>query len=209
MTSAVTSSLYNVTKTNTYFVAGVEDYEVAVQHGGMVRWGYDQAAEYFGTAKTMSGALLGNEGTSVVKKFSSGDTYDSFTVSQLLEAASVSLCTDSDCANTDTRFTGGTILVELRYKNRIGHLVPEINEDMDYYYHVTLLSSLESNTPMEIYPDLNFPYGFKRVKIERTGVTVVFNLTGGIGRFNFEKGWVYFAAGCFMFVVVDYLFQLM
>lgn len=209
VSSAVTSSLYTVSKTNTFFVAGVEDYEVAVQHGGMVRWGYDKAAEYFGTVKTMSGALLGKNSGQVVKKFSSSNTYDSMTVAQLLKAAGVSLCDGSDCSNTDTRFTGGTILVELRYKNRIGHTVPEINEEMDYYYHCTLLPSLESNKPVETYPDLTFPYGYSRVKIERTGVTVVFNLTGGIGKFNFEKGWVYFAGGCFMFVVVDYLFQLM
>jgi hypothetical protein len=207
LTSATTSSLYTATKSNTYFVAGIESYDVAVQHGGMVKWGYSKASEYFGTSKTMSGALLGNGGESIVKKFSASGTYDSFTVAELLKAAGVSLCTDSDCANTDTRFAGGTLLVELRYKNRISHMVPEINEDMDYYYHVTLLPSLDANVPTDIYPDMTYPLGYSRIKVQRTGVTVVFNLTGGVGRYDFAKGWVYLAGGCFMFVVLDYIFH--
>lgn len=187
----------------------VEDYEVAVQHGGMVKWGYQKASEYFGTAKTMSGALLGKGGESVVKKFSSSTAYDTFTVDELLEAAGKSMCTTSDCENTDIRYTGGTILVELRYKNRIGRLVPEINEEMDYYYHAIWLPSLNANTPTDTYPDLSLPYGYSRIKVQRTGITVAFNLTGGISRFDFAKGWIYFTGGCFMFVFVDYLFQLM
>jgi hypothetical protein len=209
-TSATTSSLYTVNETSTYFVAGVEDYEVYVQHGGMVKWGYGEDSEYYGTAKTMTGALLGSAGNSVEKTFKSTNAYDIIKVSELLSAVDNSMCTAATCDTSDARYTGGTILVELRYKNRISHMTPEINEDMDYYYHCTLLPSLEDNTMTDIYPDLsgNYPYGKARMKLERSGFTVVFKITGAIGKFSFSVGWVHFVAGCFMFIVADWVFQL-
>eukprot|EP00615_Pteridomonas_danica_P010653 CAMPEP_0114333718 /NCGR_PEP_ID=MMETSP0101-20121206/3925_1 /TAXON_ID=38822 ORGANISM="Pteridomonas danica, Strain PT" /NCGR_SAMPLE_ID=MMETSP0101 /ASSEMBLY_ACC=CAM_ASM_000211 /LENGTH=372 /DNA_ID=CAMNT_0001464797 /DNA_START=178 /DNA_END=1293 /DNA_ORIENTATION=+ len=207
-TSATTSTLYTVNNTNTYFVAGVEDYEVYVQHGGMVKWGYSKGAEFYGTSKTMSGALLGDSGESVEKTFKTTNAYDVMKVSDLLSAAGQSMCTASTCSSDDTRYTGGTILVELRYKNRVDHMSAEFIEDMDYYYHATYLPNLNDNVVSDIYPDLsNHPYGKARVKIERAGYTIVFKMTGGVGKVSFSVGWVHFVAGCFMFVIVDAVFQ--
>lgn len=54
--SGVSTSVYSTVASSTYYVTGVEDMELYIQHGGMVPWGFKNDEDfYFGTSRTMDG----------------------------------------------------------------------------------------------------------------------------------------------------------
>lgn len=209
-----TADLYTATKEESFFVAGVEDFEVAVDHGGLARWGQRKQSEYYGTSFTMNGALLGKDGANYedrIKTYSDKASTDLIKVSDLLKAAGASkLCPTADACDADSsRYAGATLLVELRYKNRVTWGQTVLVDDLDYTYRAVVLEELSAATKVDIYPDLSGGnlYGYKRVRVERFGLNIAFRVTGAIGRFSFERLWIAFASGCFAFLFAQWLFR--
>jgi hypothetical protein len=213
--ASATNELFVATKQASYFAAGVEDFEVAISHGGLARWGQSKASEYFGTTKTMTGALLAPEGLNLedaIQTFSKADPTDVIKVSDLLKAAGAdALCTTAaSCAvATNARLEGATLVVELRYKNRVHWGETTLVNDLDYTYRAVLLEGVTAATKTEVHPDTSTGnlLGYKRTRVERKGLNVAFTTTGSIGRFSFEKLWISFASGCFAFLFATWLFR--
>jgi len=141
-------------------------------------------------------------------------------VSTLLAAAGLDLCdTASDCdADTDPRLSGATLLVELQYNNLVSWAEWASKlayaDTLTYAYKVSRIDSAEgdgvgASTFTDVHPDLTAdPLGKSRITVERSGITVVFEVSGTVGKFSFYEFWVACVAGAGAFGAAALLFML-
>jgi len=145
--------------------------------------------------------------------------YDVLPVSTLLEAAGLDLCeTAESCdAETDPRLSGATLLVELQYNNLVSwsDWASKIAyaDTLSYAYKVSRIDSAQGDgigaaTVTDVHPDLSGgkPLGQSRITVERSGITVAFQVAGTVGKFSFYRFWVACVVGAGAFGLAALLF---
>lgn len=185
------------------YVAGIEDYTVRIKH-------YAQATRHFlstnfpsrySVVSDKSAGKLLDANNNVLKSFDASGQTDDISVATLLQAAGATLdtaCTGTGCIDGTAQRRGGIVLfVTVEWTNLDNMELP-----MHYLYRVKRLDNALFNRKERLATGLD---ATTRTIVQRTGVNVVFAVTGTVGRFDFPVFLVYLASTLVFFVIISLL----
>ena len=209
--------LWNTTKgsNDTYFVADVESYTLQIDHSAQAPTldVKGQGNEIVGRLKSTnatqcrtradaSSDLAGNDHTNSAPCYippqhpPTGQLFDIFQVSTILDAAELSLDSES-YGNHSVRYRGSTILVAINYRNTWPW--SQYSSNVTYSYDLTVLKnsefSIEEKTPHEGGAVGDFEW--RRYH----GIRLVFLMSGEFGEFQFSQFMLCMATSTWMITV--------
>ena len=209
------SRLWNTTEgsNHTYFVGDIESYTLLIDHSAQAPTlsVKGQGNEIVGRLKSVNASqcrVLGDATSDLEGKYNTneapcyippqhpptGQLFDIFQLQTILEAAELSLDTQS-YGNHSVRYRGSTILVAINYKNT-WHW-SQFSSNVTYSYDLTVLKnsefSIEEKTPIEN----GEYYEWRRYH----GIRLVFLMSGEFGQFQFSQFMLCMATSTWMITV--------